>query len=172
MEILELRNFVTYPTVRDGVVVSSVDDKIKSLSEWRRYEFRRGEVNLPQRLLDIIRLNYDVLVKNGRMNHRGGNNVWEYANIWYKDAVYYKGDVSITSDWVFMTNGGGNYAYGSKRCIWETRTWIDRTKHLYSNEASRELGIDNLYLSCPVGVLRDVFSYMVNNCMLKNLISR
>ena len=41
------------------------------------------------------------------------NKIWEYANTWYKEHIYYKGDINTTSDWLFITNGGGYYKYGT-----------------------------------------------------------
>ena len=144
MEIIELQQLTHSIQVKEEI------------GKWKRYVFKRGEKNLPKRLLDIIDKNYEIAQKHG------GTHVFEYANMWYKDAIYYKGDPNATSDWIFMTNGGGYYTYGSKRCIWETRTWIDRTKVLYSSDAVAELGLEKLYLSCPIGSIERAFEDMAN----------
>lgn len=142
MEISQLVQNIKFDNVKDGLVVASIDDKVKYLSQWKRYKFPRGQKDMPKRLLDIIELN--------------GNMVWKYSNIWYKDCIYYKGDVDTTSDWLFITNGGGYYKVGTKYCVWETRTWIDRERFPYDKEYVN-LGKNRLFLGCERGPMSKVF---------------
>jgi len=118
-------------------------------TDWILYKFPRGKKELPKRLLEIIALNKEYHM-----------DIWEYANIWYNNAIYYKGDVNTTSDWIFVTNGANYYKCGTKYCIWETRTWIDRNKYPYRDKNSESLGINNLYLHCTFGPFSNVIKVL------------
>jgi hypothetical protein len=117
---------------------------------------------MPLRLLEIIAMNKEFFDKAGEFNGIGAF-VMKYANIWYRDMIYYRGDPKTTSDWIFVTNGGGNYEVGRNYCIWETRTWIDRKHFPYKNEIAKELGVNQLYLSCVKGPAKNVFNEMCGN---------
>ena len=118
---------------------------VHNISDWKRYQLPRGCKTLPTRLLEVIQKNID-----------NGNNIWAYANTWYKEHIYYKGDINTTSDWIFVTNGGGYYKHGTNLCVWDTRPWIDRVKHPFAELSNNPkevaqaeaLGGDKFYLGC------------------------
>ena len=113
------------------------------LSEWRRYRFTKGK-EFPKRLAKLIKKN--------------GNRIWEHATLYYRNCIFYKGNVNTTNDWLFVTNGGQFYKKGTFFCVWETRTWIPEPVDGYvqiGEQKSRWLdpkdGITNqerLYLGC------------------------
>ena len=109
--------------IEDILIHINNTDKRNYLSEWKQYEFAKGEHELPDILGDIIQENIS-----------NGNRIFEYAHIWYRDAIFYRGNVNTTNDWLFITNGGNFYKHGKKYCIWETRTWINREKFPYPTD--------------------------------------
>ena len=149
MTIQEIQNAITYPNrnynLPDKPVIATVEEKQAYVGEWTHFVFpQRGKKDLPARLQQIINKNVSE-----------GHGVWRYAHIWYADCIFYKGDITTTNDWLFITNGGGSYKVGAKYCIWETRTWIDRVKFPYSVETI-DLKDEYLYLGCERGPMRSV----------------
>ena len=136
---------ITRPNTCENSVIATIEEKRAYLAEWKQYTFARGEKELPARLLDIINKNRDFPYTS----FRGGTNVFQYANLWFKDLIYYRGNVNTTSDWVFVTNGGNYYKHGATKCVWHTRTYINRELHPYSDDMAPEgLGLDNLFMAC------------------------
>lgn len=58
---------------------------------------------LPQRVFDMIK-------KSNGFQCRGAS--------WCMGAVYYKGDIETTNDWIVTTDDGGYYKVGAEFMIW------------------------------------------------------